>query len=315
MALPTAVFPAAAWDGNEQKAFVAGSTVATKPDQFSQHTDYNETSAEVIAVQNALRAGVIKAFWNETGSTVTKGTLVRITGWNVANSLPTVTKADGVIAASAVPQMAEFVVIADVLTVSVGNMAKEHTISGIDTSASSGVGARAYLGAATGAFTFTPPNTANEDSLDRNVRQSVGIVLVDNVSGTMHFLIEDEDLLESPRFDGWDNAAPSVAAGATITLNAKLVDKYGVAVSGRYQVYFSLSGGGAEWDTSAAGSITITENVATKAGVISAENAEVYYTGANGQIDLDFDKAAAGTGWARLNGPDGGVKTSFLTWT
>jgi len=312
MALPAPVFPAAEFDGREQSTANDGGVDTT----LAQGLDYNSLSTEVVAMQQALRAGVVKAFWNDTGAQLDAGDLVFISGWNVANLLPIVTKADAVISADFVPLMAQFVVIADVANGAAGNMAKEHTVTALDTSAFSTEGDPVYLSGTAGEFSPTAQNPANEDSLDRNVRQRVGVVLVVNAAtGIIHFDVEEIDLLETARIEGWDDAAPSVAAGVAITLQSQIVDKFGIPILGRYQVFFSLSGGGLEWDDSAAGSITVTENTAVRAGTVGADIAEIYYTGSGGDISLDFDKAAAGTGWARISGPDGAVKTSFLTWT
>ncbi len=305
------VFPSALWDKNVQS--IANDGPAN--DTLAQGADYNEVADEVAAIETGLRTGVLKAFWNDLGLQLDAGDLVFISGWNAANSLPTVTKANAVIAGGAIPLLAQFVVIADVLDAAAGNMAKEYTVTGLDTSAITTVGDPVYLSGTAGEFSATAQNPANENSKDRNVRQRIGVMLVKNaLTGVIHFVIEEEDLLETARFDGWSAASTTVAGGVTINLTAQVVDKYGVNISGRYMVFFSLVEG-LEWDDSGAGAITVTENTAVRAGQVSANAAEIYYTGSTGLIDLDFDKAAAGTGWVRLNGADGAVKTATIIWT
>jgi len=51
--------------------------------------------------------------------------------------------------------MAEFVVIADVLNNAIGNMAKDYTITGLDTSAFATPGERGYLSETVGGFPDT----------------------------------------------------------------------------------------------------------------------------------------------------------------
>ena len=114
---------------------------------------------------------------NETGGTLTAGTLVYVSGWHAATSEFLIAKA---IASPNTPKLAQFVMRASLATATSGFAYKSYTLTGQDTSTSI-VGAAVYLGATAGVYTLTTPSFA---------KQIVGRVSVVNaVTGEIEFLL------------------------------------------------------------------------------------------------------------------------------
>jgi len=97
MALPDPNFPVAVWDGNEQETTHDGAADTAR----AQAGDYNENSAEVIALQNWTRAKKSIVCINKTGGALAAGKLVGISGYDSATGLPTVAYAWAVSGANA----------------------------------------------------------------------------------------------------------------------------------------------------------------------------------------------------------------------
>ncbi len=153
MALPAAVYPDALWDGNEQSTANDGPADTT----IAQGADHNEIAAELQEVEKFNREGTLRAFRNDTGGTLTKGTLVHISGRDVGTDLPTVTKSQ----ADDLLTLAEAVVAEDVLNNANGNLATRRIITGLNTAGFS-VGDPVYLDASTaGDFQDVAPTGVN----------------------------------------------------------------------------------------------------------------------------------------------------------
>lgn len=101
--------------------------------------------------------------YNETGSTITKGTLVNLSGFDGVNGI-TMTKAD---ADANIP--ATHVVIADILTLSSGTVEGLKTLDGFDTSLLA-VGTPLYLSGTAGGYTDTAPTGSDQ------IQQLIGVV-------------------------------------------------------------------------------------------------------------------------------------------
>ena len=224
-----AQFPDTAYSTNTQD------TVNDGPanDELGQAADYNKHDEEIDALTQEGRKSYLKSFRNDTGSTLTKGTLVFISGFNVANSLPTVTKAK----ADDPNTRAEYLVVADVANNANGNLAQQYTISGIDTSSFSSVGDHVYLDITTaGIFTQTAPNR-NEDSGDNGdntIRQHLGRVLIINVTtGSIHFNVNPDDLLDDNRLSNItkDNEGDTIPDAISFTFTVQ--DRHGVTIQKR----------------------------------------------------------------------------------
>lgn len=115
---------------------------------------------------------------NETGVTITKGSLVRVAGIGTGN-VPLVVLAD---ADGGTGTQAQYVMAADLATATNGNAYKVALVTGINTSAVTSAGDPLYLSNTAGAFTNTPP------SGDIQCVQRVGIVIVkDAAVGTALF--------------------------------------------------------------------------------------------------------------------------------
>lgn len=133
----------------------------------------DETGCNFVAVQTAGGEQEIE-FNNDTGGTLTKGTLVFVSGWDPTAGKFTVTKADKNTDA------AQYVVTADVLTGADGVLKQRVLLAGLNTSGRT-IDDDVFLGD-TGVFTFTEPTAANE------MKQVVGqVVTVHASTGTVWF--------------------------------------------------------------------------------------------------------------------------------
>lgn len=105
---------------------------------------------------------------------IDEGELVYISGWNATLGLPVMNLADADAANPA--KCAEFICDADVASGAVGYAVGEKLISGIDTSASSAVGAPVYLGTTAGGWSLSAPTDGGA------CIQRVGVVTVDHAT-------------------------------------------------------------------------------------------------------------------------------------
>ena len=119
-----------------------------------------------------LKNGI--AVYNETGGTLTAGTLVNIGGFDGTNGA-TMVKAD---ADTNLP--ATHVLDADILTLASGTAYPFATVTGVNTGAQA-IGDKVYLSGTAGGFTFTPPTGPDQ------LQQQVGVVKVVNASGSIVF--------------------------------------------------------------------------------------------------------------------------------
>ncbi|KKK48206.1 hypothetical protein LCGC14_3147460, partial [marine sediment metagenome] len=251
----------------------------------------------------------------------TKGTLVRINGRDSGTGLPTVAKSKATGTSPTLATLAEYIVILDTPDVTSGNLAERYVITGLDTSGQAS-GALVYASGTAGNFQFTAINTANEDSDDRNIRQVVGRVLAVDVSvGSIEFNIDPEDLLLNPRLSGFTlSPSSSVSAGSNITFDARVKDKYGVNISGRYygEVSFMVGSAANEFDDnvgSAQVNLTATLNIGTRLGLHVANGLSKFYTNSTGTVQFILSSSSAQSVWVRCHVGSSGPKTGFGTWT
>ncbi len=167
-----------------------------------------------------LREGPLPAFTNDTGATLTAGTLVFVSGVDGTTLLPTVTKAK----ADAIGTLALHVVQFDVLNTEDGTLAPFAYVEDVDTSGQV-AGDPVYLSAsASGGFTFTKP-------VEPNIVQRVGTVLkVDASTGIILFHVFQPDRLDKLALSAGAEAADVIqvtiqvqdADGANISRRATL---------------------------------------------------------------------------------------------
>lgn len=136
---------------------------------------------EVLNLIYLLNAGLASTtIRNTTGGTLTKGTLLYVTGYNTANSAFTVAKAD---ATSDPTKLAMLVLTEDLADATNGVGYAYADVENIDTSASAGVGSKVYLSTTAGARIYdTAPTGAAVN------QQFVGIVLTKHATtGSIRF--------------------------------------------------------------------------------------------------------------------------------
>lgn len=134
------------------------------------------TLLKILALM--LKGGNAATVRNETGATLTKGTLLRVTSYSAADAALLVAKAD----ADDPAQAAVLVLDADLANNTNGRAYPHALVTGLDTSGSAAVGSAAYLSATAGEFTFTAPTGADQ------IKQRVGVVTVkDAAAGAIHF--------------------------------------------------------------------------------------------------------------------------------
>ncbi len=118
---------------------------------------------------------------NETGSTLTEGTLVYVSGWNETQLTFLLSKAD----ANVNGAMATFIMQGDLANNTSGTAYKTHRLESINTSASSAAGDPVYLSETAGSWTLTAPTA------DTSFQQVVGRVAIDHAStGAVQFNLE-----------------------------------------------------------------------------------------------------------------------------
>ncbi len=120
------------------------------------------TAAQLNSVSSSLTIA------NKTGGTLTKGTLVYISGYDTTLGAPTAAKAD----ADTPTTSARFIVTADILNDASGTADGEAIVTGLNTSAYSAVGSLVYLSGTAGESTPTAPTAADD------IVQIVGVVKV-----------------------------------------------------------------------------------------------------------------------------------------
>lgn len=164
--------------------------------------------------------------WNATGSTLTAGQLVYISGWNTANSLAQVSLAVNNTANTG----ATYIVPASIANAASG-LIKRHWTSAanLNTSAASGVGAAVYLDSVAGGWTLTTPVATNQRV------QIIGRVIVkDGAVGQVEFdvlsnsstgistndLPSDVPLKDTSNTFTQEQTITAAAAGRCLTLNS-----------------------------------------------------------------------------------------------
>lgn len=123
---------------------------------------------------------------NETGGTLTRGTLVYVSGIDAATGLRNVTKAD----ADAQGRAAEWIVLKDIANAGVGVVGKRVRLTGQNTDAAASAEDPVYLSTTAGGWTVTAPTDGDPNGLS----QIVGYVVVK--SATVGVL--DLRIAESP---------------------------------------------------------------------------------------------------------------------
>lgn len=160
-------------------------------------------------------------FWNDTSGSLTRGTLVYLSGWNATAGLPTVTKAD----ADAAGKEAQWVVLKTVADATPGVLGKFLHLTGQNTSGATSAGDPVYLSATAGGWTATSPAAPGA------IVQVVGFVSVKHAStGVVEFR-----LAVSPRQIGTneieDGAVMAAKLGSDVS-NLTGVDNSTIELNG-----------------------------------------------------------------------------------
>lgn len=137
-----------------------------------------EVQSELLKHQELLSGGAVSlGVRNATGGTLVAGTLVYISGYDAAEEKYLITAAD----ADAQDKVAQLVLLEDLTTATNGVAYGFGTITGLDTSAASAVGAPAYLSGTAGEWTLSAPaSPAN--------KQRIGTVTVKHATnGAIYF--------------------------------------------------------------------------------------------------------------------------------
>lgn len=155
---------------------------------------------------------------NKTGGSLTKGTLVYITGYDTTLAAPSVTAAD----ADTGGKVAELVLSADIADNASGTAYTDGLVSSIDTSGASAVGSLAYLSTTAGEFTWSAPSDGDD------VVQVVGVCATKNATtGSMWFFPGRRIVTGVPTSAINDNA---VTAAKTDTATAGTVEASKIVV-------------------------------------------------------------------------------------
>ncbi len=174
-------------------------------------TQASPTWSNIPSSGNTL--GSISAY-NDTGGTLTAGTLVYLTGFNAANDVPTVGKAD----ANADGKIASFVVPEDILNAAVGQVSTRwETDADQNTSGYASAGDPVYLSETVGASTATAPTAAG------SIKQKVGFVKVkDAAVGVIEYDLIGVDKIGTDQLQ--DGAVTLAKLGADSVGDSELVD-------------------------------------------------------------------------------------------
>lgn len=154
-------------------------------------------------------AGPLK-FKNETGGTLTRGTLVYVSGVDAATGLRNVTKADADVQGKA----AQWIVLKDVANNAQGVLGKRVRLTGQNTNAVSSAEDPVYLSAATaGAWTVTSPT----DGDPNGISQVVGHVVVKSASVGVVDLRIPEDRVQIGTNEIQDGAVMAAKLGGDVS--------------------------------------------------------------------------------------------------
>lgn len=148
----------------------------------SADIEVNAVTVEHIA-PGAVQPSVIGlSVYNGSGSPMTAGQLVYVSGWSETQGLPLITLAD----ADAGGARAQYVLGADLADATAGTAYKQYRFTGVDTDAASAAGDPVYLHTTAGGWTLTAPSGGDD------IVQIVGHVAVDAVAGEIEFNLSYE---------------------------------------------------------------------------------------------------------------------------
>lgn len=210
---------------------------------------------------------------NQSGGTLTKGTLVRVTGY--ASSKPLITKADADTAGAG----AVYVLTADIANNTNGNVYGVATVTGINTDAVSAIGDPLYLSATAGEFAASAPTGADQ------VVQRVGVVTVKNATTGEALFFPEYLIFEKIGTSGIQNDAISQEH-----LDDGILPSHVVKYAGKH----TWTGSGATAQASVSG-VAATDVVVAS---ISTKPTQAAYlvAAAPGTDVIDFELSAANTG-------------------
>lgn len=166
---------------------------------------------------------------NETGGTLAKGTLVRVSGY--ANSMPLVVAADANVAAGA----AMYVLTADISNNANGSAYGVVVVTNINTDAASAVGDPLYLSETAGAFTPTAP-TASSSKVQR-----VGIVLVKHATTGSALFFPELRIMDKVGRDEIQDGSITPAKGASSGSLTATADGTGTGAANADSTHFEVT--------------------------------------------------------------------------
>ncbi len=157
----------------------------TTPAQAKASVPSGAVTTALLASDAATPAKQGLAARNETGGTLTVGTLVYLSGGTA--TLPLLVKADTDVAGA----IAAYVIDTEIATAANGTVGRTYLLTGIDTSTASAVGSPVYLDATAGGYTFTAPTGGTSRV------QVVGQVTIKHAStGAIQFNLESQGVTQ-----------------------------------------------------------------------------------------------------------------------
>jgi len=208
MALPSPDFPTTINDGNEQDT---GNDLPGD-DTIANAADYNEHSAEIIAIENFIQQHQKMVVWNSTGGILTASTIVYANGYNTTDDFTTVDQAQANTSSTPAIGMVE----SDISDASAGTIIQIGPVS-VNTTGQS-IGDPVYLSTTAGGFTFAP------------TRQRIGTVLTVGASGWVYLdftLLTKEE--EERTTTTTDNSTTTIATIALDDDTVYIIEAYIVA--------------------------------------------------------------------------------------
>ncbi len=188
---------------------------------------------------------------NETGGTLTVGTLVTVSGGTA--TLPLLVKAD----ANGAGLIAAYVVDTAITDTTNGTVGRTYLLTGIDTSSASAVGSPVYLSETAGGYTFTAPTAAASRV------QIVGQVTIKHAStGAIQFNLESQVTTKFGTDELQDGSVTSAklaaGAGGNPIIAGCTVASDGTTVTNAKNITSSAHTGTGVY------TVTVTTNTATK---------------------------------------------------
>lgn len=224
-------------------------------------------------------------FQNDTGSTLTKGTLVRLAGVDASTNLPTVIKADSGTRLFSPTEQATHIVMSDTSNGEQGTLVRTLELTNADTSG--GVaGDPVYLGPVAGSWAVVPSTT--------NANQIVGyITKVGTTDGSVILLIETAVITSG----GADitKEAEGIPGADDIRFSMQIVDEYGTSIPGVRPVLVWISDGAPQGIPTVSAVDNMTADTGTLVHELVSNGMGIFVTDSTGLLKVIFNFTGTGT--------------------